>query len=71
MNNDEYYEQRFSSADLIIIDFFCLPDELQNFDLTDEMACDIEFYEAMGRDLANQYGYGSSDADFPEGCENW
>lgn len=56
---------------MIIIDFFCLPDELQNFDLTDEMACDIEFYEAMGRDLANQYGYGSSDADFPEGCENW
>ncbi len=43
-------------ASMVIIDFFCLPDDLQDFELTDEMAGDIDFYEAMGRDLAESWG---------------
>ncbi len=57
----EQVEEMLKSNNLVIIDFFCLPDELQNIELSDKDLSEQEFFDALARSLADTHGSDPSD----------
>ncbi len=49
---EEQLRERLSSNDLVIIDYYCLPQEFQDFELDDTLAGEIDTGEAAGRWLS-------------------
>lgn len=48
----EQVEELLKSNNLVIIDFFCLPDELANIELDDKTELELNYCSSQ----ANQYG---------------